>query len=310
MDFRQLEMFLAVVDNSSFTLAGRQLNVAQSAISRKIKMLEQELGENLFRRVNKRVYLTRAGETLVRYTRRAFAELRNAAMEISDVASLARGRVNIGAGITACMYLVPPVLERFQKLYPNVEPVVITGTTESLVARVRNNMLDLGVFTLPIHFSDLEVIPFCAEELVAVSSVKHPQLSKRRSIRAAEIEQFPLILFSKSTTTRGTLDEFFRQARIQPNVLMESESVATIKPLVAINLGITIIPLPAVLAEARRKELHYVHIRDYSLTRQIGLVFPKFDHRPKVVAELVNLFEQVHRDLPYRISNKAANLYT
>src|SRR5215470_17204565 len=62
-------MFLAVADNSSFTLAGRQLNVAQSAVSRKIKMLEVELGESLFRRINKRVYLTQAGETLAHRAR-------------------------------------------------------------------------------------------------------------------------------------------------------------------------------------------------------------------------------------------------
>jgi DNA-binding transcriptional LysR family regulator len=301
MDLRQLEMFLAVADNSSFTLAGRQLNVAQSAVSRKIKMLEEELGESLFRRINKRVYLTQAGETLAHRARKVFSELRIAAMEVSDVASLVRGRVKIGAGLTACMYLLPPVLEQFKKRYPKVEPVVVTGTTEGLLEQVRNNMLDLGVFTLPIPFSDLEVIPFCSEELVVVSSIHHPQLAHRRSIRAAEIAEYPLILFSKATTTRGLLDEFFRRVRIQPSVLMESENVATIKPLVAINLGVTIIPLPAVLAETRRKELHCVHIRDCSLTRQIGLAFPKFDQQPKIVAELVQLFEQVHQDLPYRI---------
>ena len=66
MDFRQLEMFHAVAENSSFTLAGRQLFVAQSAISRKIRLLEEELGEKLFKRVNKRIFLTPAGEVMLR----------------------------------------------------------------------------------------------------------------------------------------------------------------------------------------------------------------------------------------------------
>jgi DNA-binding transcriptional LysR family regulator len=107
--------------------------------------------------------------------------LRIAALEVSDVAGLVRGRVKIGAGMTACMYLLPPVLEQFKKKYPKVEPVVVTGSTESLLEQVRNSILDLGVFTLPIPVSDLEVLPFCLEELVAVSSIHHPQLANRRS---------------------------------------------------------------------------------------------------------------------------------
>jgi LysR family transcriptional regulator, cyn operon transcriptional activator len=85
MDFRQLEMFHAVAETSSFTLAGRQLFVAQSAVSRKVRLLEEELGEKLFKRVNKRIFLTSSGEVMLRYTRRVFQDLRNASLEISDI---------------------------------------------------------------------------------------------------------------------------------------------------------------------------------------------------------------------------------
>src|SRR5205814_8786045 len=88
MDLRQLEMLIAVAENSSFTLAGQQLRVAQSAVSRKIGMLEQELGGRLFARVNKKVFVTPAGETLLRYARRVFQDLRNASLEISEITHL------------------------------------------------------------------------------------------------------------------------------------------------------------------------------------------------------------------------------
>ena len=85
-----------------------QLHVAQSAISRKIKLLEDELGEKLFRRVNKKVFLTPAGKVMLRYSDRVFQELRSASLEIADLRDLNQGVLRIGSGMTACIYLLPP----------------------------------------------------------------------------------------------------------------------------------------------------------------------------------------------------------
>lgn len=292
MDLRQLEMFLAVAESLSFTMAGRRLHVAQSAISRKIALLEFELGEKLFKRVNRRVYLTPAGETLLRYARRVFQELRNAQLEISETANLYRGTIRIGAGLTACMYLIPPVLERFRNLYPNIELQVVTGPTESLLPQIRDNLIDLGVFTLPASLPGLEVTPLCSEELIAVSSPKNRALAHRRSIAAREVADHPLILFGKGAATRRVLDAFFRDIGVHPRIVMEAENVAVIKPLVAIDLGITLLPERAVEAEIRRGELHGLRIEGYALQRDIGLVYQKTDQLPKVLAVLIHLFRR------------------
>lgn len=292
MDLRQLEMFVAVAENLSFTIAGRRLHVAQSAISRQIALLEFELGEKLFKRVNRRVYLTPAGETLLRYARRVFQELRNAQLEISETANLHRGTIRIGAGLTACMYLIPPVLERFRSLYPNVELQVVTGPTESLLPQIRDNLIDLGVFTLPASLPGLEVTPLCTEELIAVCSPKHRELAQRQSIPAREIADYPLILFGKGAVTRRVLDAFFRDLGVHPRIVMEAENVAVIKPLVAINLGITLLPERAVEAEIRRGELHGLRIEGYALQREIGLVYQKTDQLPKVLTVLIHLFRR------------------
>ncbi len=83
-------------------------------------MLEEELGEKLFRRVNKRVFLTPAGEAMLRHTRRIFQDIKNAKLEISDLAQLKRGMLRIGSGMTACMYLLPPVIEKFRRDIPTL----------------------------------------------------------------------------------------------------------------------------------------------------------------------------------------------
>src|SRR5579872_189879 len=290
MDFRQLEMFQAVAENSSFTLAGQHLYVAQSAISRKIRILEEELGEKLFKRVNKRVFLTPAGEVMLRYTRRVFQELRNASLEISDITELRRGTIRIGSGMTACMYVLPPIIVKFQARYPKVEVQVVTGTAETLIPQIRNSALDMGVLTLPVNSPDLEVIPFAAEEMVLVVSPKNRALGHRRSVNAEELKEYPMILFNRGTATRRLIDEYFARLGQYPRVVMESQDVASIKPLVAIDLGVSLLPLRAVALEAKRGELHYLRIRGEKLTRAIGLVFQNSDYKPKALQELAALF--------------------
>ena len=292
MDIRQLEMFRAVAEHSSFTVAGRRLGVAQSAVSRQIRLLEEELGERLFKRVNKRVFLTAAGDVMLGSARRVFQELRNATLEISEISHMNRGTIRIGSGMTACMYLLPPVIERFQAQYPKIEIQVVTGPAESLIPQISNSLLDLGVLTLPVSSPDLEVIPFTTEEMVVVASPKNARLRARRSMRAAELAGYPMILFRRGTTTRALVDDHMARLGLSLRIVMESESVATIKPLVQIGLGIALLPLRAVLPEAQRGELHYLHLRDHKLYREVGLVFHRAEYRPKALEELLRLFRR------------------
>jgi DNA-binding transcriptional LysR family regulator len=289
-------MALAIAENASFTRASQKLYVAQSAISRKIKLLEEELGEPIFKRVNKKVYVTPAGETLLRYARRIFQDIRNVKLEISEIAHLERGLLRIGAGMLACTYILPPVLERFKMLHPHIDLDVITAPTDALLIKLQDNSIELGVFTLPIHHPDFKVVPLLTEEMVVVTSPKHPVLSRRKTIEPQELKDYPLILFPKGARTRNVLEEFFREAGIVPRIVMEAENVALIKPLVKIDLGISIIPLLAVSDELERGELHSLKFRNQKITRQVGLVYHKSETPPRILTELIRLFKEVQRE--------------
>ena len=296
MDLRQLEMAIAVAENASFTRASQQLYVAQSAISRKIKMLEEELGEPIFKRVNKKIYVTPAGETLLRYARRIFLDMRNAKLEISEIAHLERGQLRVGAGMLACTYILPPVLEKFKALHPRIDLEVITAPTDALLSKLNDNLIELGVFTLPIKHADLQVVPLITEEMVVVTSPKHPVLSHKNRMNAEELQDYPLILFPKGARTRNVIEAFFHDVGINPRIVMEAENVALIKPLVKIDLGISIIPLRSVSEELERGELHYLKIKNHRLIRQVGLVFHKSEYIPKMLSELIRLFKEVQNE--------------
>jgi len=294
MDLRQLEMFLAVAEHNSFTRASQQLYVAQSAISRKIRMLEEELGSPIFKRVNRRISLTPPGEVLLRYARKVFSDLRHAQIEFSEIGQLTRGRMRIGADITACMYILPPAFERFLELYPKMEVQVITTTTQNLLKEIRDNSIDLAVLPLPVHFPDLQVLALGKEEMVAVCSKRDPELSHKDTMLAAELENYRFILIQKGTDTREWLDVFFARKNIKPRISIEMEHINAIKTLVEVGLGISIIPLPALIPESQHGNLHYIRIRDYDLTREIGVVYCKTDPIPTALDTLVKIFKMTN----------------
>lgn len=284
-------MLIAVADNGSFTRAGEQLHVSQSAISRKIDLLEIELGEKLFQRGNKSLRRTPAGETVLRYARKIFQDLRNASLEVAELARLQRGQLRIGAGVTACIYMLPSVMEGFKRLYPKIELRVVTAPSDAIITQLRDHIVDLGVLVLPVVCPDLKTTPICSEEMVIITSLSHPALSKRKSIRARELANYPLILFPKGTNTRKVLDKFFADEKIVPQLSMEAENVAIMKPFVKANLGICIVPLPSVVDELKREELHYLRIRDHKLTREIGVVHERCEPTPRLFSEVIRLFK-------------------
>jgi len=219
-------------------------------------------------------------------------------MEISEIAHLERGQLRVGAGMLACTYILPPVLERFKALHPRIDLEVITAPTDILLSKLSDNLIELGVFTLPIKHSDLQVIPLITEEMVVVTSPKHPVLSKETKINAEDLQNYPMILFPKGARTRDVLDGFFNNVGIVPRIVMEAENVALIKPLVKIDLGISIIPLRSVSEELQRGELHYLRIKNHKLIRKVGLVYHKSEYVPKMLAELIRLFKECQRQGP------------
>src|SRR5438034_6642738 len=121
MDLRQLEILQAIAEAGSFTACGRKLNVSQSAISRQILLLEEELGEPLFLRVGRRVRMTPAAETLVQLGQRVFQDVRETVGAITDRTGDLRGILRLSGGMTVCLYVFPPLVKHLRRVHPQLE---------------------------------------------------------------------------------------------------------------------------------------------------------------------------------------------
>jgi DNA-binding transcriptional LysR family regulator len=292
MDLRQLEMFRSVAEQGTFTRAAARLHVSQSAVSRQVKLLEEELGQVLLHRGAHAVALTEAGELLLKTANRVQRELQDAAWQLAERQRLGGGSLHLGGGMTVCMYVLPRLLKKFRSLYRGVDLQVTSGTSEAILRLIRQHEVDLGLLTLPIVASDLVVVPVLKEEMVVVTARRHP-LARRAAVEAASLGRFPLILYESGSNTRKVLDRFFQEEGVPARVAMETENVEIIKAMVASGLGITIVPFAAVARDARQGRFACTRVKGRRLYRETGWVYPRSDRVPRAVTELLRLFDEM-----------------
>ena len=286
MDLRQLTMFNTVAELRSFTRAGEKLYVSHSAISRQIKLLEEELRCPLFTRGSKRVSLTAAGRVLLECTVPIFEQLAKAVDSVSQVSMNAASHLNLGTGTNMLQLFLPPILDKFRKRHPSTPVLIKTGHTAHIIEDLRQGSLDIGIVSLPLPLEgrDLSVKPLYREELVAVVGPHHP-FAKRKLIKADELKNSPLIIFPKGSSTRVILDTFFREQQISPIVQLELENEEAIEKALAAGLAISF------LAEwrARVDRVHFFRIVGHEVFREIGLLRVQSKTPPEHITYFVNL---------------------
>ena len=292
MDLRQLEIIRAIADTGSFTAAGEKLHVSQSAISRQILLLEEELGEAVFHRIGRRIRITPAGESLLQLSHRVFQDLQDTVAEISERQESLKGTMRLVGGMTVCLYVFPALLAEVRRTHPSLDLKINVGSADRSVAMLRSGAADLGLVTLPIEATDLVSVPVLQEELLLITYPAHP-LAKKRQIHPADLDKEHFILFEAGSVTRRLVDEFFTRERIEPDVVMETENVEIIKAMVRYGLGISIIPWQAAAADVAAEALFCRRISGHALRRQTGWIYPKMSRLPRTVAEVIRVFEQI-----------------
>jgi len=292
MDLRQLEIIRAIADSGSFTAAGAKLHVSQSAISRQILLLEDELGEPVFHRIGRRIRITPAGESLLQLSHRVFQDLQDTVSAISDKQESLNGAMRLVGGMTVCLYVFPALLAEMRRVHPHLDLKITVGTAERSIAMLRSGAGDLGLITLPVEAADLVSVPVLEEELLLVTYPTHP-LAKKKVITPADLSRQHFIVFETGSITRKLVEEFFAQERIKPEIVMETENVEIIKAMVRHGLGISIVPWQAAAADVRTKQLFCSRISGHPLKRQTGWLYPKMSRLHRTVSEVIRVFDSV-----------------
>ena len=296
MDLRQLEILQAIAETGSFTACGKKLHVSQSAISRQILLLEEELGEPLFLRVGRQVRMTPAAESLVQLGQRVFLDVRETVGSITDRTRELRGTLRLSGGMTVCLYVFPPLLKHLRRVHPQLDVRLTVALAGRSVQEIRAGRVDAGLLTLPVEETDLVTVPALREELLLVTAPTHP-LAKRRKVEARDLAGLPFVLFEVGSATRKVIDNFFAAQQIEPTIVMDTENVEIIKAMVKTGLGVGIVPYQAVAREVKAGQLFCARIEGQELVRETGWVYARANRVPRIVDELLLSFAAVQEKL-------------
>ena len=292
MDLRQLEILRAIAETGSFTGCGRKLHVSQSAVSRQIILLEEELGEPLFLRVGRQVRMTPAAEALVQLGQRVFQDVRDTVDAITDRTRALHGTLRLAGGMTVCLYVFPPLLKYLKRVHPQLDVRLTVSAATRSAAEILGGRVDAGLLTLPVEESDLMTVPVLREELLVVTMPTHP-LARKRRIHPEDLSGQPFVHFERGSVTRGVIDSFFVTSKIEPTIVMDTENVEIIKAMVKTGLGISIVPYQAIAREVRVGQFFCARVEGHELVRETGWVYARTNRVPRMIHELQTAFGEL-----------------
>ena len=277
LTLRQLMTFLATVESGSITLAAKSQHLTQSAASQQLRDFERALGVRLLDRAKGKIIPTAAGEAVLGAARRAQSAADDIVAAAAPFRSGEAGRLRLGTGATACIYLLPQILARAKRRMPRLDLTVATGNSAEILDRLEAGALDVALVALPVRASrSVLKTHFTMDPLLAL--MPKALAPAAAAIGAAQLANVPLILYEAGSNTRRIIDTWFVRAGVAVNPIMELGSVEAIKVMVASGLGASILPNLALKEVARTtvvcplrpavsRELAYVLRKDKVIDR-------------------------------------------
>lgn len=237
---RTLQCFVSVAELLSFSAAAQKLGVSQSAVSRQVKLMEQELGLLLFDRVGRKVFLTPAGRDLLERSYEVQKGMVSLTARASELSAGTQGTLRIGATPQTLESVIARIVPRFMQKHPEVRIALVEDGSVSLGGALERGSIDvaIGALTSDRGFESCALFPLVA--LVAMPA-SH-RLARRRNVEITELAEEEMLLLRPDFMTRQVYDGACKVAHISPRILLESASPHCLLALVQSGLGLAVIP--------------------------------------------------------------------
>jgi LysR family hydrogen peroxide-inducible transcriptional activator len=283
LNFHLLEQFVALARTKNFTRAAEELSLSQSALSRAIQKLEEQLGQPLFERKPREVVLTDHGELLLERSQYILKLMEDTFAELSEAGR--RGRIRLGAIPTIAPYFLPGLLSRFAKAHPDIAVIVQEDTTENLIKRCSHGEIDLAILALPVIAKYLEVEPLFDEELLLVLPVGHP-LAASKAVAIDAVDGYPFVMLSEAHCLSDNIATFCRRKSVQPVTIERTSQLTTVQELVTLNHGVSIVPEMARKTDASDRRI-YRSFSGEKPTRTVAMMWNSYRFQSKAVKTLM-----------------------
>jgi DNA-binding transcriptional LysR family regulator len=266
MEMAQLEYFSKVVQERSFSKAADRVFRTQPAVSIAIRRLEEEIGLPLLDRSQKTPVLTEAGQVVYDYAQRILALRDQVGQAISELQSLKRGRVRVGANESTSLYLLPDLILAFREQHPEVKVEIYRHVSSRLPREVLERNVDFALMASEPADRDLEAFPVLKDELVLIMSPKHP-LAGRSSVKVKDLGKESFVAHNVKSGSRLKVIEAFARQHTPLNIAIELATIETIKRFVQKQVGLAFVPRMCVREELERGVLASVPVRGLTHNR-------------------------------------------
>ncbi len=275
MQLETLKAFCDLCETGSFTRAAELNFVSQSAVSQKVRSLEERFRERLVERGGPLgVTPTEAGRLVYTESKAILERMRLLEDRLRKPGSGMAGTVRVATVYSVGLHALPPHVKEFLRRHPRVAIQVEYSRTDRVVEACLAGTIDLGIVAFPSHRRKLEVIPLRDEELVLVTSPEH-RFARRHTVPTKALSGEAFVAFDRAVPTRRAIDRALRRHHTRVTIATEFDNIETIKRSVEAGLGISIVPEATVKNEVRAGTLVTLRLADQKLTRPVGIVHRK-----------------------------------
>lgn len=270
VNFKLLQIFIAIADNRSFRQASDKLGRSQSAVSMQVKQLEQQVGVPLFHRTTRRVELTGEGLKLLTFARRAVAEWENGLREIREAVDILRGTLAFACIPTVAASILPGALRAFQASYPGISISLRELAAADLLECIRRKEVDFGIGVEFDRSTEFQFDNLFEDPIYAIATKAFP-FRRRKAVDLAELCAYPVLVNSQTAGLRRMLDRALGARDLHMDVKFEVAHTHTLVALAADGIGVGILPRVA-LPTPLKKTLQAVPIANPALVRTVSIV--------------------------------------
>jgi DNA-binding transcriptional LysR family regulator len=292
MEIQQLKGFHAVAKYLNFTIAAQKTHRTQPTISLQVKSLEEELGVKLFERLGpKKVTLTKEGQLFLEITAPVLHEFSSLQSKFNEARGMFHtSNVQIVTHSSVMIYLLPSVIKKFKKLYPQVKLLILNRPRKEMIKMVENGEVDFGISSLDGIPPALDYQIFSRYNRILIANKNH-EISKKSTITLTDISKYPLVLPNIDSNTRKMIDRAFSEANLSYELTMEVVGRSAIKAYVEMDLGLSIINEYYVTDEDK-KNLFVKNMSKYFGMAETGVLIRKNRILPKPSETFITLLKE------------------
>lgn len=305
MDIKKLEYFVHVADLGSFTRAASLLSVAQSALSHQVRQLEIELDQALLYRNGRGVTPTDSGRRLLAHARGILTQVRRIRDDLAEARDAAVGHVVFGLPPTIARLLTVPLVKSFRNCFPGGTFGVVEALSASIVERLGEGRLDIGLVYNPAPLPAVEIRPLREQEMFLISPGGRDHRNK--PVRLPDLPRYPLIIPSSPNANRRIIDARLAQLGLKPRIELEIDGIESILDLVNEGYGHAVLPLNSLRAHSAGKAFSVRPIVGPKISIQLALIRSAQRPTTPLARESLSLIEKTAAQLLFPETSDSAS---